>query len=229
MVYSVQDYTLIIPTKNEELTIGEVLDETLKVVPKEKILIVDGNSKDKTKSIILSKNIKIVEEEGIGKGSALRSASKFVKSKYLIFMDADGSHDPKDIPKMLLLLEKSNADMVVGSRMLGGSDELHGTLLNFAKNIGSGLIKLAINYRFKVNLTDSENGFRAIKTDVFKNLDLKSTDFDIEQEMVLKCLKKDYKILEIPSHEYERKAGNSKLSLFRIGYKFIWRLIINLI
>jgi dolichol-phosphate mannosyltransferase len=129
---------------------------------------------------------------------------------------------------MVKHLTDNNHDLVVGSRMTGGSDELHGTFSNFARNIGAGLIQLAINYRFNVRLTDCENGFRAIKKNIINDLDLQANDFDIEEEMVIKALKKGYSVGEVPTHEYERKYGESNLSLPKIGYKFIWRLIRNL-
>src|SRR3989344_3221418 len=155
-------------------------------------------------------------------------AVNHVHRDIIVFMDADGSHEIKDIPKLVKPVLEDKADLVIASRMLGGSDELHGTLSNFMRNLGSNLVQLIINYRINVRLTDCENGFRAIKRNVFNKLDLKANDFDIEEEIVLKALKKKYRIMEIPSHEYERRFGKSQLSLFRIGYKFIYRLLINM-
>ena len=84
----------------------------------------------------------------------------------VVFIDADGSHDPKDIPALVAPIKAGQADMVIGSRGKGGSDELHGTLEQFIRYVGSQLIMLAINYRWNVRLTDSQNGFRAIRRDV---------------------------------------------------------------
>jgi hypothetical protein len=79
-----------------------------------------------------------------------------------------------------------------------------------------------------VDLTDIQNGFRAIRKEVASKLGLEADDFDIEEEMVIKALKKGYRVSEVPSHEYERKWGKSKLSTWK-GWKFVWRLFVELI
>jgi glycosyltransferase involved in cell wall biosynthesis len=216
--------TVIIPTFNEEKNITEVLQ---KVKPyANEILVVDAKkSTDRTAEIAKSMGATVIKDNGKGHGEAKRVGINNAKNNILVFFDADHSHDHRDIPKMVKHLIDNNCDLVIGSRMRGGSDELHGTWSNFIRNTGSGLIQLVINYRFGVRLTDCEDGFRAIKKDVAKNLNPNANDFDIEEEMVLKALKKGYKVEEIPTHEYERKHGKSNLSLPKIGYKFIWRLL----
>ena len=216
--------TVIIPTFNEEKNITQVLEDVKPYV--DEILVVDAKkSTDKTADIAKSMGAKVVKDSGKGHGEAKRIGIDEAKHDILVFFDADQSHDAKDIPKMVKHLIDNNYDLVIGSRMRGGSDELHGTLSNFIRNTGSGLIQLVINYRFDVFLTDCEDGFRAIKKDVAQKLNLNATDFDIEEEMLIKTLKKGYKVGEIPTHEYERKHGKSNLSLVKIGYKFVWRLL----
>ena len=219
-------FSIIIPTRNEEKTIADIIKKVSKY--SDDIIVVDGHSKDNTRKIAESLKARVILDNGKGKGAALRAAIHHSARSIVLFMDADGSHETNDIPKLVKPILEDKADLVVASRMLGGSDELHGTFSNFLRNLGSNLVQLAINYRFNVRLTDCENGFRAIKRDVFKNLNLKANDFDIEEEIVLKALRKKYRVAEIPSHEYERKFGKSQLSLFKIGYKFIYRLLINM-
>ncbi len=187
-------------------------------------MIIDGNSTDNTRRIIADNGWKLVIQKGSGKGAALRQAIEESTSSILVFIDADGSHECSDIPKLVDPIVNNKADMVVASRYLGGSDELHGTWNNFIRMVGSSLITLGINYRWKTNLTDVENGFRAIKREVALKLDLKAKDFTIEQEMVLKAAKKGYRIKEVASHEYERKGGVSKLPTSQ-GWKFIWEFM----
>ena len=204
--------TIIIPTYNEEKNIREVIGGVKPYC--DEILVVDAKrSKDKTAEIAKSLGAKLIKDNGKGHGAAKRIGIKEAKHNIIVFFDADGSHDPKDIPKIVKHLINNGYDLVLGSRMRGGSDELHGTWSNFVRNVGAGIIQLAINYRFNVRLTDSENGFRAIKKNVALNLRLNADDFDIEEEMVIKALKKGYKVGEIPTHEHERKHGASKLSL----------------
>jgi len=117
-------------------------------------------------------------------------------------------------------LRNNEVQMMLASRMLGGSDELHGNLPNFIRMVGAGLLTLCLNYRWKTTLTDTLNGFRGIRKSFAHQLDLKCNGFEIELEMVAKVLRKGGKILEIPSHEFERQGGKSKLPT-RNGFSFL--------
>lgn len=141
----------------------------------------------------------------------------------IVFIDADGSHEPSDIPAMVEKIRQGN-DLVVASRMLGGSDELHGTLDNVVRATASGLMAVAINWRWKPGITDVLNGFRGIKKEVFEKIDLKQDGFLIEHEMIVNTLKKGFKMAEISSHEYERKGGCSKLPTSQ-GWKFVFHFL----
>jgi dolichol-phosphate mannosyltransferase len=83
--------------------------------------------------------------------------------------------------------------------------------------------------RFNTDLTDSQNGFRAIRKDVASKLGLKEDIFTIDQEMVIRALKRNYKVVEIASHEYERKYGKSRINLLAMGWRYIWSLAKNII
>ncbi len=219
-----QKVTVALMAYNEEKTIGETIRKT-RPYADELLAVISKKSHDKTLDIVKKNHVNYVFDHGMGKGEAIRTAISTVKEGVIVFMDCDGSHDPADIPRMVEPIKKGRADLIVGSRMLGGSDELHGTFLNYIKTVGTEFIQLIINYRFGVQLTDCENGFRAIRTDVAKKLKLNANDFDIEQEMVMKALRKGFKVNEVAAHEYERKYGKSKLPLGRIWWKFITRLI----
>jgi dolichol-phosphate mannosyltransferase len=147
----------------------------------------------------------------------------------LVFIDADGSHEPRDIPRLVAPILAGHADLVIGSRGKGGSDELHGTLEQFIRYVGSQLIMLAINYRWNVRLTDSQNGFRAIRRDVARRLGLTANLTTIEQEMLMKALKRGFRVTEIASHEYERQWGISKVVVWRLWFAYIWSFLRNLI
>ena len=106
---------------------------------------------------------RVVLDAGRGKGEALRRSFDEARHEILVFIDADGSHDPKDIPHLIEPIRAGKAELVIASRTRGGSDELHGTAEQLLRYIGSQLIMLAINYRWQVRLTDSQNGFRALR------------------------------------------------------------------
>ncbi|MFQ5963084.1 MAG: glycosyltransferase family 2 protein [Candidatus Scalinduaceae bacterium] len=212
--------SIVIPTKNEEKTIGEVIN-TVKSYGDE-ILVVDGHSTDLTREIAEEQGAKVVLDNGKGKGDGIRVAIEKVSGSIIVFIDADGSHDPQDIPKLLAPILEGNADLVMGSRMTGGSDELHGSIGEVARLLGSVIITLGINYRYGVRLTDYQNGFRAIKTSVARAIGLKEDITTIEQEMAIKCLKKGFAVTEVPTHEYKRKYGDSRINLRKVWYRYIY-------
>ena len=223
---SVSSITIVIPTKNEEGLIGEIVDAVKSYA--DEILVVDGHSQDRTCAIAAEHNARVIQDRGRGKGDAVRVAIGEATKEILVFIDADGSHDPQDIPKLAAPIQAGHADLVLASRGKGGSDELHGTLEQFMRYIGSQLIMLAINYRWNVRLTDCQNGFRAIRRDVAIQLGLTSNVATIEQEMLMKALKQGFRVSEIASHEYERRWGTSKLVLWKHSHTFVWSFLRNL-
>jgi dolichol-phosphate mannosyltransferase len=212
------DYCVVIPAKNEGTNIGAILEDLKKITPN--ILVVDGHSTDDTVSVVREARVRFVQDNKKSKGDALQVGVSETTGEIIVFMDADGSHEVSDIPRLIKPITDDEADMVIGSRILGGSDELHGTFNKFIRNTGNNFLAVLVNKKWKTELSDIENGFRAIKRTVFNDLGLKSKGFTIEQEMVLKCLKKNYRVVEIASHEYARKSGFSKLKV-RQGFLFL--------
>ena len=219
--------TVVVPTRDEEGLVGEIVDSARPYA--DEVLVVDGHSRDRTREIAAEHNARVILDRGKGKGDALRLAFDEAKGDIVVFIDADGSHDPKDIPALVAPIIAGKADMVVGSRGKGGSDELHGTFEQLIRYVGSQLIMLAINYRWNVRLTDSQNGFRAIRRDVALRLGLTSNLTTVEQEMLMKALKQGYRVSEIASHEYERRWGTSKVVVWKLWFAYIWSFLRNLI
>jgi dolichol-phosphate mannosyltransferase len=218
--------TVVVPSKNEAGLIGEIVDA---VRPYGDVLVIDGRSTDETREIAQAHGARVVLDAGRGKGQAIRQSLGETDADIVVFIDADGSHDPKDIPALVAPIASGEADLVIGSRGKGGSDELHGTIEQFIRYIGSQLIMLAINYRWNVRLTDSQNGFRAIRRQVAVALDMKSNLTTIEQEMLMLALKKGYRVAEIPSHEYERRWGTSKVVVWKLWWAYIWSFLRNIV
>jgi len=217
----------VIPAKDEEGIVGSIVDACRP--HGDEILVVDGHSRDRTREIAVEHGARVIEDNGRGKGDALRVAIAAATTEIVVFIDADGSHEPADIPKLVEPIRAGRADLVIASRGKGGSDELHGTLEQLIRYIGSQLIMLAINYRWNVRLTDSQNGFRAIRTDVARNLRLTSNVTTIEQEMLMKALKRGYRVTEIASHEYERRWGVSKVVVWKLWAVYLWSFVRNLL
>lgn len=212
--------SVIVLAKNEERSIAQVI---LRAKPyADELLLIDGHSNDKTRPIAKKHGAEVILDGGKGKGEAVRLGIKKAKGEILVFIDADGSHDPGDIPKLVKPILEGKADHVTGSRMLGGSDELHGTWDKFLRETGSHLIILGINWRFGTQLTDGQNGFRAIKKEVAQKLDLKENITTIEQEMIIKTLKRGYRMAEIPTHEYRRENGESSIVLGKVWWRYLY-------
>ncbi|MDP2861918.1 MAG: glycosyltransferase family 2 protein [Desulfobacterales bacterium] len=215
--------TILIPALNEETTIGGIITRSKKY--SDDILVVDGHSNDGTESVSRSLGVRVIFDHKKGKGEAIRSAIPCIEKEITVLIDADGSHDPDDIPKLVQPILENRADHVSGSRLIGGSSELHGGFDECFRLMGSSLITAFINHRFKVRLSESQNGFRAIKTSVLKELDLKENITTIEQEMIIKTLKKGYRMAEVPSHEYKRTAGYSKIKLRKVAFRYVYSML----
>ena len=141
--------TAIIPARNEEPSIGEIIERTRPFC--DEIVVVDGNSRDRTAQIAESfgDGVRVVKDNGKGKGDAVRVGAFAARYETVVYLDADGSHDPKDIPDLVAPIKKGEADLVIGSRGKGGSDELHGDMEKLLRLVGSDLILIGINVRWK--------------------------------------------------------------------------------
>jgi dolichol-phosphate mannosyltransferase len=212
--------SVVICARNEEKSLGEIIRGVKPFCGE--IIVMDGRSTDKTAEVARSLGAKVLQDQGGGKGQAIRQGIEAVSRDIVVFIDADGSHDPLDIPKLVEPLIEGRADHVTGSRALGGSEELHGTFENFMRMLGNAIIILTVNFKFGTLLSDSQNGFRAIRADLAKRLDLKENITTIEQEMVIKTLHAGYRIAEVPAHEYHRKFGDSNINIRRVWFRYIY-------
>ncbi|MHC4664575.1 MAG: glycosyltransferase family 2 protein [Planctomycetota bacterium] len=212
--------SIVIPCRNEEKSIRDIITKCQRYA--DDIIVVDGHSTDGTREIAESMNVKVYLDNRKGKGDALRVGVSKALKEIIVFIDSDCSHDPDEIPKLVQPIIEGQADHVTGSRMRGGSDELHGDLGKFIRMVGSDIITLGINYRFGVGLTDSQNGFRAIKTEVARSLNLKENITTIEQEMIIKTLRKGYRMAEVPSHEYKRRYGDSTIKVSKVCFRYVY-------
>lgn len=222
--------SVIIPTRNEADNLHPVLSAAAPYA--DELLVIDGHSTDGTRDLATAGGARVILDDGQGKGAAIRLGIAAAQGDILVFVDADGSHDPRDIPALVKPIVDGVADHVSGSRMLGGSDELHATWQQFIRLFGSQIITLSINYTQNVRLTDCQNGFRAIRRDVARDLDLHENITSIEQEMVIKTVRRGYRLAEVPTHEYVRANGESRFRVSRVWpryvtswlyYLFIWQ------
>jgi len=216
------DVTVIIPTLNEEHSIAEVL-QGLKQMGYHKILVVDGNSKDRTIEAAKDHGAIVVLQNSRGKGAALRQAFDHADGDAIVMMDADGSMNPKEVPRLVEALD-SGADLVKGSRFLpyGYSEDM-----NVIRRIGNQFFLSLVNRIWSTNYTDLCYGLAAFKKDTINKLrpHLKSINFEIETEVFIKAKKLRLKVVEIPSIEFRRRHGKSNLNIFKDGFRILKTII----
>jgi len=215
--------TVVIPTLNEALTVADIITHSRQYASD--IVVVDGHSRDNTAEIARSLGVRVIFDHQKGKGEAIRTVIPHLIREITVFIDADGSHDPDDIPALVRPILEGRADHVSGSRLIGGSSELHGGFDECFRLMGGAFITACINHRFNVRLSESQNGLRAIRTEVLKSLDLQEDITTIEQEMIIKTLKKGYCMAEVPTHEHKRRGGYSKISLKKVAFRYVYSMI----
>ncbi len=213
----------VILARDEQETIAEVIEAAFPHV--DEVLVVDGHSKDRTVEKAGQAGARVVLDHGRGKGDGYRKGLAEAKGDVVVFLDADGSHEAGDMPRLTSPIVEGKLDMVIGTRWRGGSDDIHPNLAHFIRDMGGTFLSMAISYRFKVEITDCLYGYRAVDRKKFLELGLTADDFDIEHEMVMKALKNGLRVGEVPSHEYARRGGMSKLPTAKKAHKFLWRLV----
>jgi dolichol-phosphate mannosyltransferase len=222
------DVTAIIAARNEEASIADVVASCLPYVSSV-IVVIDRRTSDRTRERATMAGARVIVDDGRGKGQAMRLGIVAVTTPLTLFLDADGSHEVDDIPQLMAPLLDGTADHVSASRLIGGSSELHGGFDEFFRLAGSSFITACINRRFGVQLSDSQNGFRAIRTDVLREIKLTSDGTTIEQEMIMKSLALGYRVREIPSHEHKRLAGASNINVRRVAWRYVANMVKHLV
>lgn len=212
--------TLIIPTKNEEGAIGKVLKE----IPKnliQQIIVVDGHSKDKTvqeiKANLRKGKDKLIMQKSKGYGNAFIEGFKQAKGGVIIMMDADGSHNPADIP---FLLQKITIgyEYVMASRYMAGSKSYDDTFIRW---LGNMIFTLLTNIVHGTHITDSLYLYTAITKKGFAKLKLNSPGFEFCTEILVKAHNAGLRFAEIPAIERKRYHGNSKVNALMDGLKIL--------
>ena len=217
-------YAVIIPALDEEAAIGNVIAEIPEPF-RHRIVVVDNGSRDRTATVAERAGADVIQEPERGYGAAcLRGLAHLSANPphIVIFLDADQSDDPSQMPSLVAPLESGVADLVIGSRVLGQREP--GALTPHAR-FGNALATLLIWLMYRVRYTDL-GPFRAVTWEALIGLRMRDRDFGWTVEMQVKAAKARLRVLEVPAR-YRRRRGRSKISgtvggSIRAGKKILW-------
>jgi glycosyltransferase involved in cell wall biosynthesis len=208
---------LVIPAHNEAENLQHVLPYIPAIV--NEVILVDGYSTDDTIAVAqqLLPTIQIVKQTGKGKGDALRAGFANCTGEIIVMLDADGSTDPREIPRFVEALIGGN-DFAKGSRFIegGGSDDI--TLL---RSLGNSWLCKLVNVLFGARFTDLCYGYNAFWKRCLDYVQIDCDGFEVETLINLRIHKSHLKIVEVPSFEYRRIYGQSSLRTFRDGWRVL--------
>ena len=212
-MFNSKDLTLVIPAKNESESLPNVLRE-LKKFKIKKHIILEKNDK-KTIQSIKNYNCKIIYQRKRGYGDALILGIKSVKTKYFCIFNADGSFNPRELNKMISKINKENLDFVFGTRYEKNCGSDDDTLITL---IGNFIFTKIGKIFFNLNVSDILYTYVLGKTNLAKNLNLKSKDFKFCIELPIKAKRKGYRLGNSPSYERSRIGGKKKVNAIRDGF-----------
>jgi glycosyltransferase involved in cell wall biosynthesis len=219
--------SVIIPVFNEEVTVGDIVTRTKSTLEQMgvsyEVLVVDDGSEDNSASIAEQRKATVLKTPHQGKGFALRYGFRQAKGKLVVTLDADGSHQPEEIPVVLQHLTDDKADFVVGSRF--ANSEANKTKIPKINRAGNRLFNNMTGYLTGVKISDSQSGFRAIRASLIKRMKLSSRGYEVESEMLVKALRMGARVTETPISFDQRTVGMSKLDPLQDGARILYAII----
>jgi len=218
--------SVIIPIYNERDTLEEIISRVLATGIPDELVLIDDGSTDGTVDIV--KNFEGKEgfkvrllKKNQGKGAAVRCGLDIATGDIILIQDADLEYDPRDYPALLKPIEEGLADVVYGSRFLGGSRRV----AMFWHMVANKLLTLFTNILYNTILTDMETGYKVFKREVVKDMPLHAKRFEFEPEFTAKILKRNYRIFEVPITFNPRDYEEGKKIGLPDAFEAIWALI----
>lgn len=210
--------SIIIPAFNEAAIIGSVIQQIRALHPDAEIIVIDDGSSDHTADAALIAGAKVYAHPyNIGNGAAVKSGIRVASGDILVFMDADGQHDPSEVQKLLDFIPEY--DMVVGARAKGDQASL-------GRAFGNRIYNLFASYVAKFAIEDLTSGFRAIKADVARSfLYLLPNTYSYPTTITLGVLRSGRSVIYVPIQAQSRKVGKSKIRFFQDGARFFMIIV----
>ena len=218
--------TVIIPVYNEVGNIEEILKRVKAAKKATEIIVVDDGSQDGTRDILKNLDGKekvrvVLHEKNQGKGAAVRTGMDAATGEILLIQDADLEYDPRDYEQLLRPLEEGIADVVYGSRFLGGPRRV----TMYWHMIANRLLTFMTNILYDTILSDMETGYKVFRRKVVDGMKLRSKRFDFEPEFTAKVLKRHYRIYEVPISFNPRDYSQGKKIKLKDAFEAVWTLL----
>jgi len=218
--------SVIMPVYNEESTIEEILRRVKAVEVATEILVIDDGSTDGTRDILEKMNDDeqlrvILHDHNRGKGAAVRTGFQHATSEVFLIQDADLEYDPRDIPSLIRPIEEDIADVVYGSRFLGGPRRS----VMFWHMVANRMLTFMTNLLYNTILSDMETGYKVFKREIVDGMQIHANGFDFEPEFTAKILKKKVRVYEVPISFNPRDYDEGKKIGMRDAFQAVWTLL----
>ena len=220
--------SFLVPAYNEAATVVEVLERVWALEGLDKqLVVVDDGSTDGTWDLVERwrdgrDGVVLLRQTNRGKGAAIRAAVPHADGDIAVIQDADLEYDPADVPTLIEPIVRGAADVVFGSRLSGGKPQ---RAYMFWHLLGNRFLSLLTNVLYNTTLSDMETGYKAMRMDVLRSLDLSQDDFAIEPEITAKVCRRKLRIYELPIAYYGRTYAEGKKITWRDGVKAVRVLI----
>ena len=210
---------VLIPCYNESQTISKVIKDYKKVLPEADIYVYDNNSTDKTDEIAKKAGAIVRYEYRQGKGNVIRTMFREIDADCYLMIDGDDTYPAENAKEMCELVLNGRADMVIGDRLSSTYFVENKRLFH---NFGNKIVRFLINFLFKNKVKDIMTGYRAFSKEFVKGFPVLSKGFEIETEMTIHAVDKNFKLVEVPVDYRDRHAGSvSKLNTYSDGFKVL--------